>query len=132
MTPAPIRLDYHSGEAVYRQIVEQLKFQIASGRLASDAQLPSIRVLAAELSINSRTVVKAYERLAGEGLVVMRQGQGVFVAQNRGGIPAHARKKAIAERAQRLLADASGMGASLGEVVEAIRRVGQEMGMRDD
>jgi GntR family transcriptional regulator len=129
---ARVRLDYHSGEAVYQQIAEQLKFQVASGRLLPGAQLPSIRALAAELSINSRTVVKAYEHLAADGLVVMRQGQGVFVAENRGGVPAHARKKTLADRARRLLADASGMGASLDEVVETIERIGREMGMHDE
>jgi GntR family transcriptional regulator len=126
-----VRLDYHSGEAVYQQIAEQVKFQVASSRLLPGAQLPSIRALAAELSINSRTVVKAYEHLAGEGLVVMRHGQGVFVTENRGGVPAVARKKALADRARRLLADASGMGASLGEVLEAIERIGRDMGMND-
>ena len=94
--------------------------------------MPSIRALAGDLKINSRTVVKAYEQLAGEGLVVMRHGQGVFVAQNRGGVPAHARKKALSERARRLLADAAAMGASLGEVVEAVRRAGEEMGLKDE
>ncbi len=127
-----VRLDLHSGEAVYQQITEQLKFQVASGRLLPGSQLPSIRALAAELSINSRTVVKAYEHLAGEGLVIMRHGQGVFVAENRGGVPAHARKKALSERAKRLLADAAGMGASLGEVLETIERIGHDMGMNDE
>jgi GntR family transcriptional regulator len=132
MTIARLRLDHHSGEAVYRQIAEQLKFSVASGEIAPGSQLPSIRSLAAELNINSRTVVKAYESLEREGLVVMRQGQGVFVATNRGGIPAHARKKALSERARRLLADATGMGATLPEVLESIRRVGLEMGMKDE
>jgi GntR family transcriptional regulator len=132
MTPTRLRLDYHSGEAVYQQIAAQLKFHVASGQIAPGAQLPSIRALASELKINSRTVVKAYEQLASDGLVLMRHGQGVFVAQNRGGIPAHARKKTLADRARRLLADAAAMGASLDEVVDTIRRTGQEMGMSDE
>ncbi len=132
MSPASIRLDYHSGEAVYRQIAEQLKFQVASGKLAPSSRLPSIRALASDLKINSRTVIKAYEELQKEGLVVMRQGQGVFVTQNRGGIPMRARKKALAQRARRLLADASGMGASLDEVLEAISNASQDMGMNDE
>ena len=129
---ARVRLDYHSGEAVYQQIAEQLKFQVASGRLLPGSQLPSIRALAAELSINSRTVVKAYEHLAAEGLVVMRHGQGVFVAENRGGVPAHARKKALADRVKRLLADAAGMGASLHEVRETVDRIANDMGFHDE
>ena len=129
MTTPRLRLDYHSGEAVYRQIAEQVKFHVASGRLQPGAQLPSIRSLAADLQVNSRTVVKAYEVLEREGLVVSRQGQGVFVSQNRGGIPAHARRKTLAERSRRLLADASAMGASLDEVIAALHKASQEMGM---
>ena len=126
-----VRLDYRIGEAVYWPIAEQHKYQVANGRLLPGSQLPSIRALAAELSINSRTVVKAYEHLAGEGLVTMRHGQGVFLAENRGGVPAHARKQALLERAKQLLADTAGMAASLGEVRETIERIGHDMGMND-
>ena len=109
-----------------------MKFHVASGRLKPGAQLPSIRSLAADLQVNTRTVVKAYEVLQRDGLVVMRQGQGVFVLQNRGGIPAHARRKALADRSRRLLADASAMGASLDEVIEALQKASKEMGMTGD
>jgi GntR family transcriptional regulator len=132
MAAPRLRIDYHSGEAVYRQIVDQVKFHIAAGELAPGAQLPSIRALADDLKINSRTVVKAYERLSAEHLVVMRHGQGVFVAQNRGGVPAAARRKALDERAARLLADAASMGASVREVVDSINRVASSMGMSDE
>ena len=92
-----IRLDNQSGEAFYRQIVEQVKYQIAAGQLSAGQKLPSIRELAAELSINTRTVVKAYEQLKAEGLAVMRQGQGVFVTENQATSPSGLRQSQIEE-----------------------------------
>ena len=90
--------------------------------------MPSIRVLAGELKINPRTVVKAYEELQHAGLVVMKQGQGVFVATNRQGIPAKARRKAVAEMARRLLAEASRLGADRDEVLRILDDEARRMG----
>ena len=123
-----LHLDHHSGEPIYRQIVEAVKYRIASGRLAEGAKMPSIRVLASELRINPRTVVKAYEELQHAGLVVMKQGQGVFVAANRQGIPAKARRKAVGEMARRLLAEASRLGADPDEVLRILDEEARRMG----
>jgi GntR family transcriptional regulator len=120
-------LDAHSGEPIYRQVVEQIKYKIACGELGGDAQLPSIRVLAEQLKINPRTVVKAYEELNHAGLVVMKQGQGVFGASQREATPKLVREKAIADMARRMLAEALRMGADKGEVAEIVKKVAQEM-----
>ena len=111
-----LRLDHHSGEPIYLQIVEQIKYAVASGRLNGDEQLPSIRALAGELKINPRTVVKAYEELQHAGLVVMQQGKGVFVTLNRQGAPAGVRRRIVAELARRMLSEAARMGAEPDEV----------------
>jgi GntR family transcriptional regulator len=122
-----IRLNPRSGEPIYRQIVEQVKYLIARGGLGPGEQLPSIRTLAADLSVNPRTVVKVYETLQHTGLVVMRHGQGVFVTENRGSVPAAARRKALAEMARRLLAEASRLGAGADEVLGVVREASREM-----
>jgi GntR family transcriptional regulator len=122
-----LRLDHHSGEPIWRQIVEQVKYSIASGQLAEDDKLPSIRALAGQLKINPRTVVKAYEELAHGGLVVMRQGQGVFVTHTREAAPTATRRKLVADMARRLLAEASRLGADSKEVQEIVRNVAEEM-----
>jgi GntR family transcriptional regulator len=75
-----LHLDKHGGVAVYRQIVDQLRHQIVSGQLATDAQLVSVRELAADLKVNPMTVSKAYALLEHEGLVERRPGVGLFVA----------------------------------------------------
>lgn len=129
MVSTRIQLNYDSGQAVYRQIVDQIKVQIVGGRLEPRAKLPSIRALAGELKVNPRTVVKAYDELEREQLVVSRQGQGVFVAQCRNGVPAKARKKALTDQVRRLLADASGMGASLDEVRGIVDQVARELSL---
>jgi len=122
-----LRLDHHSGEPIYRQIVERIKYMIACGRLAEEERLPSIRELAKDLSINPRTVVRAYEELRSAGLIVMRHGQGAYVAADRGRMPAAARKKAITDLARRLLSEASRMGAGEEEVLGIMNEVADEM-----
>ena len=122
-----LHLDHHSGEPIYRQVVEQVKYRVASGELEPGRQLPSIRALSGQLKINPRTVVKAYEQLQHAGLVVMRHGQGVFVTAARETLPAAARKKALADLARRLLAEASRMGATPEETIAIIEQVAGQM-----
>ena len=122
-----LHLDHHSGEPIYRQVVEQVKYRVASGQLEPGQQLPSIRALAGQLKINPRTVVKAYEQLQHAGLVVMRHGQGVFVTEARETLPAAARKKALADLARRLLAEASRMGATPDETIAVVQQVATKM-----
>ncbi len=122
-----LRLDHSSGEPIYRQIVEQIKYRIAAGSLGGSDKLPSIRALAGQLKINSRTVVRAYEELAHANLVVMKQGQGVFVTDHREAVAKSIREKVIAEQVRRLLAEASRMGAGSEEVAGILREVANEM-----
>ena len=122
-----LHLDYHSGEPIYRQIVEAIKYRVACGELLLDERLPSIRTLAEELKINPRTVVKAYEELKHAGLVVMRHGQGVFVASNQGATPQSVRQKAIGDMARRMLAEAFRLGAGKTEVLEIIESEANKM-----
>ena len=122
-----LRLDYQSGEAIYRQIVEQIKYKIASGELKPTEQLPSIRELAKTLKINPRTVVKAYEELQSGGLVVRRQGQGVFIRDGQDAVPVQTRNKLLQEMARRMLAEASRLGASEEQVREIFSSVIKQM-----
>ena len=118
-----LRLDYQSGEPIYRQIVEQVKYQVACTRLRPGDRLPSIRELAGQLKINPRTVVKAYEELQAAGLVVRRQGQGVFIAEHQPALPESVRRQAIEDLARRLLAETARLGASAEEVMQILEDV---------
>ena len=74
-----LRIENSSAVPVYRQIIDQIKYQIAAGGLPAGARLPSVRELARQLPVNQNTVLKAYDLLAGEGLISRRQGDGTFV-----------------------------------------------------
>jgi GntR family transcriptional regulator len=122
-----LRLNYQSGEAIYRQIVEQVKYKVASGELTPGQRLTSIRELAKQLKINPRTVVKAYEELRSAGLAVMRQGQGVFITDNLATLPNKVRKKQIEDLSRRLFAEASRLGADTAEVIQIIKETADNM-----
>jgi GntR family transcriptional regulator len=75
-----LQIDRHAGTAVYRQIVEQIRFQVASGVLGAGQELPSTRALAAAQSINPMTVSKAYSELERCGVLIRRPGRPHIVA----------------------------------------------------
>ena len=72
--PPTITLDLSSPQPIYLQIVEQARRHVAEGRLAPGDPLPSVRQLAADLSVNVNTVLAAYRALEAEGIVLLRRG----------------------------------------------------------
>ena len=72
-----------SANPIYKQITDQVRLAVATGKLAVGDQLPSVRALAEELVINPNTVARAYTDLAREGLIESRAGRGVFLARKR-------------------------------------------------
>src|SRR3979409_2491407 len=78
-----LRLDLHSGVPVYRQIIDQVCGGMASGSLAVGDQLPPVRQLAVDLSINPNTVVRAYRELELGGLLETHQGTGTFISAQK-------------------------------------------------
>ena len=73
-------VDPHSGVPIFRQLMEQVKLAIASGRIASGDPLPSIRSLAVPLGVNPMTISKAYNLLEREGVLERRPGKPLVVA----------------------------------------------------
>lgn len=74
------RLDLHSGVPAYRQIMDQVTGGIAAGALAGGDQLPTVRQLAVDLSVNPNTVIRAYRELEIRGLLETQQGTGTFIS----------------------------------------------------
>jgi GntR family transcriptional regulator len=74
-----VRIERGSSAPISRQIAEQIRAQCLTGLLKAGQSLPSVRQLARELVVNVNTVVRVYERLAAEGLIEMRHGEGTFV-----------------------------------------------------
>lgn len=78
MSPLLI-IDHHNGVPAYRQIMDQLKLQIATGTLPAGTELPSTRSLSVEISLNPMTISKAYSLLEREGVLERRRGQTLVV-----------------------------------------------------
>lgn len=75
-----LQIDYHSGQPIYRQVIDQIRRQVMAGQLREGEQLPSVRDLAAQLRVNPMTISKVYSLLEMEGLLERRRGVGLFVA----------------------------------------------------
>lgn len=78
-----LEIDHHSGQPIYRQVIEQIRRQIMAGQIRQGEQLMSVRDLAARIRVNPMTISKAYSLLEVEGLVERRRGVGLFVAKLR-------------------------------------------------
>ncbi len=75
-----ITLDYADRRPIYEQVTEKMKDLILLGVLETDSQLPSVRELAMDLSINPNTVQRAYAELERQGVIYCIKGRGNFVA----------------------------------------------------
>jgi GntR family transcriptional regulator len=122
-------VDPNSGLPVYRQIIDQVRRMLVSGRLAAGERLPSIRDLAAQLRINPLTVGRAYGDLEREGLIEMRRGLGMYVRQQErlirpidGGVPA-----GVAQAARRLVLEAAQAGLGRVQTVRAVEESWREL-----
>ncbi len=114
-------LNPSSGVPIYRQIVQQARYAIASGRVEPGERLPSVRAIAIQLGINPMTVSKAYSRLEQLGVVVRRPGIGMVVSDT-GASPA----EAIDDDARTLVQTAKQVGLSRRELVAQINKIWEE------
>jgi len=106
------QINPHTGVPVYRQLMDQIKYYIASGTLVTGCQLPSIRELSRTLAINPTTVVKAYTELEYEKTIEMKHGKGVFVTESKRSMSNTEREKTLRRIARQLVVEAAQMGAS--------------------
>ena len=117
----------NDGVPIYLQIVTQVKYLVASGRLAPGEELPPIRVLAEQLIVNPNTVARAYRELETAGVVVKRRTAGTYVSDAGSPLARRERLKILTERADALLAEARQMNVSLKELVELLEQREQAM-----
>lgn len=111
-------IDATSSVAVYLQIENHVQFAIASGRLSTGDQLPSVRELSERLSVNPNTVAKAYRDLEVMGLVYTRRGMGVFVNKGAEAKCREACRRGIITRLHEVVAEAKAAGMEVGEIVD--------------
>ncbi|HEV3303996.1 MAG TPA: GntR family transcriptional regulator [Planctomycetaceae bacterium] len=117
-----IHISSSDGVAIYLQIVNQVKYLVASGRLSPGAELPPIRVLAERLLINPSTVARAYRELESAGIVEKRRTAGTYVSDQGSPLARRERVKILAERIDALLAEARQMNIALEDVIKLIEQ----------
>jgi GntR family transcriptional regulator len=117
-----VTIDLHSPEPIFEQIAFAVKDAVARGDLVGGAQLPSVRELAQELSVNPNTIVRAYELLTREGVVVRRQGAGCFVTGRPSALSGRHRRRQLQELVQRMVTEAFHLGFAAGDVQKAVEQ----------
>ncbi|MBY0232944.1 MAG: GntR family transcriptional regulator [Gemmataceae bacterium] len=116
-----LRLDHAGGVPIHLQIVQQVKRQVAAGRLEPGQALPPIRALAERLVVNPGTVARAYALLEEAGVVVKRSTAGTFVAPEAPRLSRAALRKALLPEIDRLLAEARTLGVGLDDLLALLR-----------
>jgi len=123
-----LRIERGSATPVSRQIADQIASLCAAGKLKPGERLPSVRELARELAVNQNTVLRVYERLTGEGLLVRRHGQGTFVAETAGDRAAASHRGRLLDELRQLCRQATGLGLSRDQVHELVGEALDQVG----
>lgn len=113
-----IIIDYKDTRPIYEQIVERYKVLILKGAVQPDEQLPSVRNLAMELSINPNTIQKAYAELERQGVIYVIKGRGNFVSGDSGLV--ERRKRECIEQILALVREVLEIGMSKTELIREI------------
>ena len=110
-----------SGVPIYRQVLDQIRAQIASGRLPPDEFLPSVRQLAQQLQVNPMTVSKAYSLLERDGLVDLVRGQGMRVRAPTPSSNGKARRQVLLPLLEQVAATARQLAVPPDEVIALLK-----------
>jgi GntR family transcriptional regulator len=116
-----LTIDPRDATPIYAQIEHGLRAAIATGRLQTGEQLPTVRQLAVELSVNANTVARVYAELERAGVLETRRGVGSFVSAGRAEArPAGEKARKLRGFVTRVLADADRGGFTIDEVIDAL------------
>ncbi len=91
-----IRIEPSSSVPIYRQIIDQIKYQVVTGVLKEGDKVPSVRELAARLAVNQNTILKVYNELCRQNVLKIERGDGTYVSSSKQSISASERKTAVA------------------------------------
>lgn len=117
-----IQISTKDGIPIYRQVMQQIERQIASGRLKPGTQLPPVRKLAEQLIINPNTVARVYRELEAAGVLATRQGSGVFVREDLAPPNKAQRTRLLTDRVDSLLKEARELGVSFDDLTALIEK----------
>ena len=120
-----VQIDPASAVPIWHQIEENLRRLVAAGALAPGAAVPSVRDLARELTINPATAAKAYQRLCDAGVLIVKRGEGTFVAEKP---PRLDRESDLREAADRYAGVAKTLGATVEQATTTVAKAMHELG----
>lgn len=124
-----IIIDYKDRRPIYEQIVERFSELILKGVLEVDSQLPSVRNLAMDLSINPNTIQRAYTELERKGYIYSVKGRGSFISNNDHLI--QCKKEEIFNNIFNLMKEAHDLGITKDEFMNKVNE-GFKEGIKDD
>ena len=117
---------------IYRQIIDQIKYQVVTGVLKEGDKVPSVRDLASKLAVNQNTVLKVYNELCRENVLKIERGDGTYVSSNKQNIPAAERKKAVGNVLREAVVQAVQLDVSLKQAKELLdKEYGKIISQRD-
>jgi GntR family transcriptional regulator len=115
-------LDPKAGVPFYRQIIDQIKFGIASGSLKAGEQLPTVRALAVQLKVNLNTVSKAYKELEIQNILETQQGTGTFIGKTEIRIPEKEMSKKLEDICNEFSTIAFSYGFSTYDIINELQK----------
>src|SRR5215510_13803619 len=124
------RLDLGSGVPVYRQIIDQVMGGIAAGGLSGGDQLPTVRQVAVDLSINPNTVVRAYRELEIRGVLETQQGTGTFISQQKVKHDEVERRRQLTQLVSEFVSRAGAAGFTIEELQEQLHERSMDGGKK--
>ena len=116
------KLDPKAGTPFYRQIIDQIKFGIASGNLKIGEQLPTVRALAVDLKVNLNTVAKAYKELEIQNVLETQQGTGTFISKIEIQISDKEKNKKLQEICNEFSTIAFSYGFSVNDIIKELQK----------
>lgn len=117
-----IHINTQDGVPIYLQVVNQIKYLVAAGRLSAGEELPAIRTLAEKLIVNPNTIARAYRELEHAGIVEKRRTAGTFVTDQGSPLARRERLKILTERIDQLLAESGQLDVSLDEIIKLLNQ----------
>ena len=117
-----IHISTSDGVPIYQQIVNQIRYLVASGRLKAGEELPPIRSLAEKLVVNPNTIARAYRELEIAGIVEKRRTAGTYVSDQGSPLARRERTKILSDRIDQLLAEAGHMNVSLEDLIKLMQQ----------
>ena len=120
-----IKLDYKNDKPLHEQIEQGIRSLIINGVLEKDEQLPSVRSLAVDLSINANTIQRAYSELERRGLIYSVKGRGNFVSSQKEVVIEQQEELLNQLKQQFIICKESGI--EFGQVLDCLRETFQEV-----